>query len=93
MATIAAGRERGISPNADLCLVKIKNTIRHKFDPQLSHTLPITVQAAVWFLNEVREHIDRRMRQDSAAKSVINMSWGKPSSIDRYLYRMETDEY
>ncbi|RYO44858.1 hypothetical protein AA0116_g13543 [Alternaria tenuissima] len=76
MATIAAGVERGISPKSDLCLVKTKNTMRSKFDPNVSYTLPITTLALDWFIDAVIKDIKDRTSQDPGARSVINMSWG-----------------
>jgi hypothetical protein len=77
MATIAAGVERGIAPKADLCLVKIKNTMKSKFDPNVSYTLPITTLALAWFIDAVIKDIEDRTSQNPGARSVINMSWGK----------------
>ena len=77
MATIAAGVERGISLKADLCLVKTKNTMKSKFDPNVSYTLPITTLALDWFIDAVIKDIEDRTSQDPGARSVINMSWGK----------------
>ncbi|RYO14266.1 hypothetical protein AA0111_g12041 [Alternaria arborescens] len=90
MATIAAGVERGISPKADLCLVKTKNTMKSKFDPNVSYTLPITTLALAWFIDAVMKDIVDRTSQDPGARSVINMSWGiqKPGKSDDEIERI-----
>ncbi|CAN9296645.1 unnamed protein product [Alternaria alternata] len=90
MATIAAGVERGISPKADLCLVKTKNTMKSKFDPNVSYTLPITTLALAWFIDAVIKDIEDRTSQDPGARSVINMSWGiqEPGKSDDEIERI-----
>ncbi|CAN9285738.1 unnamed protein product [Alternaria alternata] len=90
MATIAAEVERGISPKADLCLVKTKNTMKSKFDPNVSYTLPITTLALAWFIDAVIKDIEDRTSQDPGARSVINMSWGiqEPGKSDDEIERI-----
>ncbi|KAF1938985.1 subtilisin-like protein [Clathrospora elynae] len=76
MAPIAGGKFHRVAPNADLCLVKTKNTYRGRTEgSNMEFTLPIYWQALFWFINEVETHIRNKLKQDSHAKSVINMSW------------------
>jgi hypothetical protein len=76
MATIAGGLHLGISPNADLCLVKTKNTFRGRFNGP-PRQMRVNPQALVWFLNQVETDIRERTVTDPGSRSVINMSWGK----------------
>ncbi|KAF2676630.1 subtilisin-like protein [Lentithecium fluviatile CBS 122367] len=77
MAVIAAGKLRGIAPNANLFLAKTKNKYRQSADPSRSSTAPVRPKALDFVLREVKQHISNRMAQDPLARSVINMSWGQ----------------
>lgn len=79
MAIIAAGRMRGVAPNADLFLLKIKGQYNlGKVDPpSQDKTYVLQLRAVVRAFQVVRNHVHRRLAADANAKSVINMSWGE----------------
>ncbi|KAH4116500.1 hypothetical protein HBH96_142430 [Parastagonospora nodorum] len=77
MATIAGGKLDGISPNANLYLVKIMG----QWNAGTSSTAqekPGRIQPAALRVafDEVRRHVEARRSVDPNTKSVINMSWG-----------------
>jgi hypothetical protein len=76
MAVIAGGKRSGVSPDANLFLVKTKGHYnRGNGEPDRAYAH--RPEAAYVCLNRVREHIQNRINQDPDAKSVINLSWGK----------------
>lgn len=83
MAIIAAGRIHGVAPSANLHLIKAKRTyLTDANDAADNFKIYVYQIAAVdQALTRIRSEIQARLNVDSAAKSVINMSWGKP-----YLY-------
>ncbi|KAH7073921.1 peptidase S8/S53 domain-containing protein [Paraphoma chrysanthemicola] len=79
MATIAAGKGYGVAPKADLYLLKRngewnKGTESNKPDENYATQPPAL--AAVF--DTIESHVRSRLRANSRAKSVINMSWGIP---------------
>ncbi|KAF2878051.1 peptidase S8/S53 domain-containing protein [Massariosphaeria phaeospora] len=87
MAVIAGGKILGIAPNTDLYLVKTKNRYRNSqfaFNGMV-HTGPVTPGALQWVLNTVQDHILQRLDKNDRARSVINMSWGRPNRMGEAL--------
>ncbi|KAI8942389.1 hypothetical protein NX059_000463 [Plenodomus lindquistii] len=76
MAGLAGGRVDGVAPNADLCLVKTKGHIRHTSDSTRLSVSGHRSGSVSYFLEQVRYHIEARLRENPQARSVINMSWG-----------------
>jgi hypothetical protein len=78
MARLAAGRNLGVAPNADLYLIKTKGQYTRK-DGRVGTTTfnPLSMQH---FLNAVTENIEGKLPEQPGDKIVINMSWGKTLS-------------
>jgi subtilisin family serine protease len=77
MATIAAGKQLGIAPNADLYLIKAKGNWAKDAETAGYQSFGYQVTAISEALDQIRLHIQTRLNSDRSAKSVINMSWGK----------------
>ncbi|KAH8716869.1 peptidase S8/S53 domain-containing protein [Phaeosphaeriaceae sp. PMI808] len=77
MAIIAGGKKHGISPQADLYLLKVTGTFNTGDVPRRKDSAyAIQGPALSRVLAEVRRHIESRLARNPNAKSVINMSWG-----------------
>jgi transposase len=84
MASLVAGKNNGIAPNADLYLVKTKTRftgwvqpgVENTGPPQTPHLSTLNYEAMEYYLNLVEEHVTERLAKDPTAKSVINMSRG-----------------
>jgi subtilisin family serine protease len=82
MAIIAAGKDSGVAPNANLYLVKAKGSYLNDADGPVDdfRIYPAYQVGAVRFaLNHIRSVIQAKLNANSNEKSVINMSWGKSS--------------
>lgn len=85
MASIAGGKSFGVVPNADLFLVKYKGHynkgptrgLNNQDIPSNDAALKVQPVALFFCLGKIRGHIEKRLKIDPNAKSVINMSWGK----------------
>ena len=79
MASLAAGIDTGVSPKADLFLVKVKGQYKHSFGDGESTTQHSEASVRYWS-RYVRDHISTRKAARQAGepevRSVINMSWG-----------------
>jgi hypothetical protein len=80
MASLAAGIDTGVSPKADLFLIKVKGQYKHSVGESQS-TTHHSVESITYWSSYVRNHISTRMtaRQTGGpeVRSVINMSWGE----------------
>lgn len=76
MAIITGGRTLGIAPKANLFLIKAKGSfILKPGDP--FKTLGYQFPAIEHVLTNLRHIINSKRAEDSDAKSVVQMSWGK----------------
>ncbi|KAF1963807.1 subtilisin-like protein [Byssothecium circinans] len=76
MATIAAGKQLGVAPNADLFLIKSKGSWAKSATATESINIGYQAPGMSRVLLHVRSLIQSRLNADASAKSVINMSWG-----------------
>ncbi|KAH7089519.1 peptidase S8/S53 domain-containing protein [Paraphoma chrysanthemicola] len=79
MASIAAGRDDGIAPQANLYLLKMKgtwNTGNANSANNRDRSYATQPDALAQVLDRVRLHVRNRLIADPDTKSVINMSWG-----------------
>lgn len=84
MATIAAGNIYGIAPNADLHLVRTKGQIRTGGKENGYWRSPaLNYLSTLHFIDHIIGHINAR---GESAKSVVNMSWGRSSSLFGHSY-------
>lgn len=89
MAVIAAGREHGVAPNADLYLVRTKGRYNRdstdETDPGAQdRSWPLQAIAVNSALDHVRNDIESRLSANPSAKSVVNMSWGENPVLRSY---------
>ena len=79
MASLAAGIDTGVSPKADLFLVKVKGQYKHSFGDGKS-TTQHSISSVRYWSEYVMQHISTRKAARRAGEpeviSVINMSWG-----------------
>lgn len=79
MAIIAAGKTLGIAPNANLYLAKTKNMYKDSYfdDNGRTHMGSVQPKALDYVIQYIKRDVTRRLTANPAARSVVNMSWGK----------------
>jgi len=91
MATIAAGKQNGIAPKADLFLLKTKgqwNRPDSTSQPAVTEkNYAVQPLALLKALNTIRLDVETRLEEDKTAKSVVNLSSGM-SALLHYYHRL-----
>jgi hypothetical protein len=85
MATVATGKIHGITPNANLYLLKQKGDWNTGKIPREENRIDkLQADAVAEVLDVVHRDVEAKFTADSDAKSVINMSWNELPIDERF---------